>query len=90
MTTASLPKTKVVSDECCTSERNRSSLARIERSASSFFSIVAPAMRITNITTKAPMTPSAIALVSVKERGSPALPDRDLPDRDADASSIAP
>ena len=47
-----------MSDEFCTSERKRSSLARMEVSASSFCSMVAPAMRMTNTRTKAPMIPS--------------------------------
>jgi len=49
----------VTSDEFWISERKRSSLSRTAASAASFCSIVAPAMRITKIRTKAPMVVSA-------------------------------
>ena len=44
--------TRVRSDEFCTSDRNRSSLARNRASARSFWSVTAPAIR-TTITTAA-------------------------------------
>ena len=53
--------TMVVSDECWMRERNRSSLRRIDDSASSFCSIVAPAMRMMNTRMNAPMAASALA-----------------------------
>ena len=62
--------TKVVSVEFCTSERKRSSLTRIEVSASSFCSIVAPAMRMTKMSTNAPMSPRASLLPTDRNDGA--------------------
>ena len=59
-----------MSVEFWTSERKRSSLTRIEVSASSFCSMVAPAMRMTKRSTKAPMSPSASLLPTDRNDGA--------------------
>ena len=60
----------VTSDEFWISERNRSSLRRTAASASSFCSMVAPAMRITKKRTNAPMMVMAVAWGSGRREGS--------------------
>jgi hypothetical protein len=54
----------VTSDEFWISDRNLSSLRRTAPSASSFCSMVAPAMRITKKRTNAPMMVMAVAWAS--------------------------
>lgn len=51
----------VTSEEFWINERKRSSLSRAAPSASSFCSMVAPAMRTTKTRTNAPMTVTAVA-----------------------------
>ena len=66
----SAPITNVVSVEFWTSERKRSSLTRIDVSASSFCSIVAPAIRMTKTSTNAPMSPRASLLPTDRNDGA--------------------
>ena len=70
----SAPITKVVSVECCTSDRNRSSLSRVAASASSLCSQAAPAIRITNASTNAPITQSASAAFVDRNDGIQSCP----------------
>ena len=60
----------VTSEEFWISERKRSSLSRTAASASSFCSMVAPAIRITKKRTKAPMVVSAADWASESFEGS--------------------
>ncbi len=53
-----------------TRDRKRSSLVRSEDSASSFCSLVAPAMRMTKMRTNAPMTPRVSALARSRNEGT--------------------
>ena len=60
----------VTSDEFWISERKRSSLSRTATSASSFCSMVAPAMRTMKNRTNTPMMVRAVAWAEVSRDGS--------------------